>query len=195
MTGTTEQAPESGVKGSTAGTAPPDGAAEVAESESAETLMGDLDGIGADALLQNVAGANGAALPRPRPRVVSMPVSVGSGNGDAQATDPVAPYLKEIGRGLAAFARARGTLRTKDRGRTRSSCRAGRPQGIGDLREPRLRGAPSRRAGDPRRFRSQGSAHRSELAPGGLYREALPQSGNGLLGPHPGRQSRIDARG
>ena len=98
MTGTSEQAPESGVKGSTAGTASSDGAAEVAESEPAEPLMEDLDGIGADVLLENAAGANGAALPRPRPRVVSMPMSVASGNGDAQATDPVRAYLKEIGR-------------------------------------------------------------------------------------------------
>ena len=98
MTGTTEQAPESGVKGSTAGTAPSDGTAEVAEPESVEPLMGDLGGTGADALLQDVAGTNGAAFPRPRPRVVSVPMSVASGNGDAQATDPVHAYLKEIGR-------------------------------------------------------------------------------------------------
>ena len=98
MTGTTEQAPESGVKGSTAGTASSDGTAEVAEPESVEPLMGDLGGTGTGALLQDVAGTNGAAFPRPRPRVVSVPMSVASGNGDAQATDPVRAYLKEIGR-------------------------------------------------------------------------------------------------
>ena len=67
MTGTSEQAPESGVKGSTAGTASSDGAAEVAESEPAKPLMEDLDGIGADVLLETAAGANGASSPQAPP--------------------------------------------------------------------------------------------------------------------------------
>ena len=98
MTGTTEQAPESGVTGSTAGTGAANGAAEVCEPAPAEPPLADLDRIEADALLHDGAGRNGATLPRPRPRVVSMPDALGGGNGDAQATDPVRAYLKEIGR-------------------------------------------------------------------------------------------------
>ena len=98
MTGTTEQAPESGVTGSTAGTGATNGAAGVGEPAPAEPPLAELDRIEADALLHDGAGGNGATLPRPRPRVVSMPMSLGGGNGDAQATDPVRAYLKEIGR-------------------------------------------------------------------------------------------------
>jgi RNA polymerase primary sigma factor len=98
MSGTTEQAPESGVKGSTTGTSAANGTAEVREPAPAEPPLVDFDGIGADALLQDGDRENGAILPKPRPRVVSVPMSLGGGNGDAQATDPVRAYLREIGR-------------------------------------------------------------------------------------------------
>ena len=98
MTGTTEQAPESGVKGSTTGTSAANGTAEVREPAPAEPPLVDFGGIGADALLQDGDRENGAILPKPRPRVVSVPMSLGGGNGDAQATDPVRAYLREIGR-------------------------------------------------------------------------------------------------
>jgi RNA polymerase primary sigma factor len=95
MTGTTEQAPESGVKAPTAGTSSANGAADAHRPPQAEQPVGDLDGIVADAL---DLSRNGASLPKPRSRVIQIPMSVGSGNGDTQATDPVRAYLKEIGR-------------------------------------------------------------------------------------------------
>ena len=95
MTGTTEQAPESGVKAPTAGTRSANGAADAHRPPQAEQPVGDLDGIVADAL---DLSRNGASLPKPRSRVIQIPMSVGSGNGDTQATDPVRAYLKEIGR-------------------------------------------------------------------------------------------------
>ena len=98
MTGTTEQAPESGVTGSTTGSSAANGTAEVREPAPAEPPLVDFGGIGADALLQDGDRENGAILPKPRPRVVSVPMSLGGGNGDAQATDPVRAYLREIGR-------------------------------------------------------------------------------------------------
>jgi RNA polymerase primary sigma factor len=98
MTGTTEQAPESGVTGPIADTCAENSAAEVYVPVPAEPALADLRDIEADTLLNNGAGANEAALPKPRPRVVSMSMQTGGGNGDAQATDPVRAYLKEIGR-------------------------------------------------------------------------------------------------
>ena len=87
MTGTTEQAPQSDITGPTPGNGAARGAAEVHEPVLAAPALEDLDGIDADALLQD--GANDAILPKPRPRVVSVPMSLGGGNGDTQATDPV----------------------------------------------------------------------------------------------------------
>ena len=98
MTGTTEQAPESGVTGPIADTRAANGAAKVYVPVPAEPALADLEDIEAATLLNNGAGGNGAILPKPRPRVVSMPMQTGGGNGDAQATDPVRAYLKEIGR-------------------------------------------------------------------------------------------------
>jgi len=65
MTGTTEQAPESGVKAPTAGTSSANGAADAHRPPQAEQPVGDLDGIVADAL---DLSRNGASLPKPRSR-------------------------------------------------------------------------------------------------------------------------------
>jgi RNA polymerase primary sigma factor len=54
----------------------------------------DLDGSSGAASIQKVM-----SLRRPRPRAASTAMSLSSGgNGDAQGTDPVRAYLKEIGR-------------------------------------------------------------------------------------------------
>ena len=91
MTGTTEQAPESGVKGSTTGTSAANGTAEVREPAPAEPPLVDFDGIGADALLQDGDRENGAILPKPRPRVVSVPMSLGAGTAMPRQQIPIAP--------------------------------------------------------------------------------------------------------
>ena len=113
MTGTSEQTPKSRVTGSTTGNNATNGAADVCEPEPPEPpepllpldpleplepLLGDLDSLGADASPHDGSNRNGVAGRMPRPRLVSMPMALAGGNGDAQTTDPVRAYLKEIGR-------------------------------------------------------------------------------------------------
>ena len=98
MTGTSEQTPKSSVTDSTTGNNATNGAADVCEPEPLQPLLGDLDGIGADASPHDSSNRDGVAARTPRPRLVSMPMSLAGGNGDAETTDPVRAYLKEIGR-------------------------------------------------------------------------------------------------
>jgi RNA polymerase primary sigma factor len=98
MTGTTEQAPESGVMGFAVGTCATDGVAEVHAPAPTEPPLEDLEAIEVGVLPCEDASGNAAILRRQRPRLVSMPTALAGGNGDAQATDPVRAYLKEIGR-------------------------------------------------------------------------------------------------
>jgi RNA polymerase primary sigma factor len=66
------------------------------DSSIVEPLLGDLDGTAVEAPASEEPGHNGTAVPKLRPRLVSL--ATGFSSGDAQSTDPVRAYLKEIGR-------------------------------------------------------------------------------------------------
>ncbi|MGA2530342.1 MAG: RNA polymerase sigma factor RpoD [Acidimicrobiales bacterium] len=102
MTGTTEQAPTASETGFRAEPVAANGAhgsveALPAEPESTEPLIADLEEVAIE-IPVHAPASNGTGNPRLRPRLVSMATSFSSGNGDAQGTDPVRAYLKEIGR-------------------------------------------------------------------------------------------------
>ena len=93
---TTEQAPTSDVTQFPPGSAAPTGMAGEPDSSIVEPLLGDLDGTAVEAPASEEPGHNGTAVPKLRPRLVSL--ATGFSSGDAQSTDPVRAYLKEIGR-------------------------------------------------------------------------------------------------
>jgi RNA polymerase primary sigma factor len=98
MTGTTEQAPTSSVTGLPTDQVAADDIPVARKPGLVEPLLADLDGVAVEAPPHDDSNKLGAPIPRPRPRLVAMSTSFSSGSGDAQATDPVRAYLKEIGR-------------------------------------------------------------------------------------------------
>ena len=98
MTGTTDQAPMSSVTGLPADRVATDKAADPHEPGLVEPLLADLEGVAVEAPRHEDRNQLDGTILRSRPRLVPVSTSFSSGSGDAQATDPVRAYLKEIGR-------------------------------------------------------------------------------------------------
>jgi RNA polymerase primary sigma factor len=65
---------------------------------SAEALPADLGNLATEPAVDEESIRDVPAARKPRPHLVSLPMSSATGSGDAQGTDPVRAYLKEIGR-------------------------------------------------------------------------------------------------